>query len=116
MLLREVGRLLDETGYTVGNIDATVLCQAPKLAPHIPAMRQNICQCFGPCSGRCERESYHGRTPWLYRRGLGIAAHAVALIEKSNLSLLKAAPHNSPYGLSTAPTAAARHLRCRNAR
>ena len=51
MLLREVGRLLDETGYTVGNIDATVLCQAPKLAPHIPAMRQNIANALGLALG-----------------------------------------------------------------
>ena len=34
-----------------------------------PGHAAEHCQCFGPCSGRCERESYHGRTPWLYRRG-----------------------------------------------
>ena len=82
MLLREVGRLLDETGYTVGNIDATVLCQAPKLAPHIPAMRQNIANALGLALGdvsvKATTEEHLGFTG----EGLGIAAHAVALIEK----------------------------------
>ena len=82
MLLREVGRLLDETGYTVGNIDATVLCQAPKLAPHIPAMRQNIPNALGlaldDVSVKATTEEHLGFTG----EGLGIAAHAVALIEK----------------------------------
>ena len=82
MLLREVGRLLDETGYTVGNIDATVLCQAPKLAPYIPAMRQNIANALGlaldDVSVKATTEEHLGFTG----EGLGIAAHAVALIEK----------------------------------
>ena len=82
MLLREVGRLLDESGYTVGNIDATVLCQAPKLAPHIPAMRQNIANALGlaldDVSVKATTEEHLGFTG----EGLGIAAHAVALIEK----------------------------------
>ena len=82
MLLREVGRLLDETGYTVGNIDAAVLCQAPKLAPHIPAMRQNIANALGlaldDVSVKATTEEHLGFTG----EGLGIAAHAVALIEK----------------------------------
>ena len=42
-LTREVAAILTRHGYKLGNIDATLLCQAPKLAPHIPAMRQNIC-------------------------------------------------------------------------
>ena len=42
VLLSKVGQLLHQSGYTVGNIDATVLCQAPKLAPHILTMRENI--------------------------------------------------------------------------
>ena len=43
-MLREAARLVRERGYTIGNIDSTVIAQAPKLAPHIPAMRQNIAQ------------------------------------------------------------------------
>ena len=41
-LLEEVGRLLAEKGYTVGNVDATIVAQRPKMAPHIPVMRENI--------------------------------------------------------------------------
>lgn len=41
-LLSAVNTLINENGYTVGNIDATILCQAPKLAPHILRMRENI--------------------------------------------------------------------------
>jgi 2-C-methyl-D-erythritol 2,4-cyclodiphosphate synthase len=43
-LLREAARLVRAKGYDIGNVDSTVIAQAPKLAPHIPAMRQNIAQ------------------------------------------------------------------------
>ena len=64
-----------------GNIDATILCQRPKLAPHIPAMRKNIADAFGlpldAVSVKATTEEHLGFTG----EGLGIAAHAVALIE-----------------------------------
>ena len=41
-LLEHVGELLEKEGYTVGNIDATIIAQRPKMAPHIPVMRKNI--------------------------------------------------------------------------
>lgn len=44
VLLREVYRLLEKSGYQVSNIDATIIAQAPKMAPHIPAMIANIAQ------------------------------------------------------------------------
>lgn len=80
-LLQEVGRLIGEAGYTVGNIDATVLCQAPKLAPHIQTMRANIAGALGVeverVSVKATTEEYLGFTG----QGQGIAAHAVALLE-----------------------------------
>lgn len=80
-LLRQVGLLLKQAGYTVGNIDATILCQAPKLAPHIAAMRQNIADAFGIDAGavsvKATTEEHLGFTG----AGQGIAAHAVALLE-----------------------------------
>ena len=80
-LLQEVGRLIGEAGYTVGNIDATVLCQAPKLAPHIQTMRANIAGALGvdaDCvSVKATTEEHLGFTG----QGQGIAAHAVALLE-----------------------------------
>ena len=80
-LSREVAAFLTRHGYKLGNIDATLLCQAPKLAPHIPAMRQNIADAFGvdisAVSVKATTEEHLGFTG----EGLGIAAHAVALIE-----------------------------------
>ncbi|MGL5067372.1 MAG: 2-C-methyl-D-erythritol 2,4-cyclodiphosphate synthase [Sarcina sp.] len=42
ILLQEVGRLIKEKGYNIGNIDATIIAQKPKMLPHIPTMRENI--------------------------------------------------------------------------
>lgn len=80
-LTRAVAKLIAEHGYSVGNIDATILCQAPKLAPHIATMRQNIADAFGvpldAVSVKATTEEHLGFTG----EGLGIAAHAVALLE-----------------------------------
>ena len=46
-LLREATQLIRAKGYAIGNVDSTVIAQAPKLAPHIAAMRQNIAQALG---------------------------------------------------------------------
>ena len=76
-----VARIIAEHGYKVGNIDATILCQRPKLAPHIPAMRAKLAEAFGmpvdAVSVKATTEEHLGFTG----EGLGIAAHAVALIE-----------------------------------
>lgn len=80
-LLDEVGRLLRERGWIPGNIDATIVCQAPKLAPHIPAMRKNIARVLGlpedAVSVKATTEEHLGFTG----RGEGIAAHCVVLIQ-----------------------------------
>lgn len=80
-LTRAVAALIREHGYTVGNIDATILCQKPKLAPYIEEMRRNIAAAFGvtadAVSVKATTEEHLGFTG----EGLGIAAHAVALLE-----------------------------------
>lgn len=43
-LLEHVGKLIEEKGYIIGNIDATIIAQKPKMAPHIPQMRQKYCK------------------------------------------------------------------------
>ena len=74
-------QILKEHGWRIENIDATLLCQRPKLAPHIPAMRANLAAAFGlpveAVSVKATTEEHLGFTG----EGLGIAAHAVALIE-----------------------------------
>ena len=81
-LLRIVGAKLTQAGYRIVNIDSTVLAQAPKLAPHIPKMRQNIAFALDidldDISIKATTEEGLGFTG----ERLGIAAHAVCLIEK----------------------------------
>lgn len=82
MLMREVCRKVRENGYTVGNIDATVIAQAPRLAPYIITMRENIarvCECdVSQISVKATTEEKLGFTG----EKLGIAVHAVALMVK----------------------------------
>lgn len=81
-LLRQVARLLGDRDYRVVNLDATVIAQAPRLAPHIATMRENIAadlelspDCVSVKATTTERLGFTGR-------GEGIAAEAVCLIER----------------------------------
>ncbi len=82
LLLQKVGEILSEHGYSVGNIDATVIAQRPKLAPYIVQMRQNMAGALGipveDVSVKATTEEHLGFTG----SGEGIAAHAVCLIIK----------------------------------
>ena len=79
-LLEQVGEALRQAGYRVGNIDATVVAQRPKLAPHLAAMRENIARTLGIPAGdvsvKATTEEHLGFTG----REEGIAAQAVCLI------------------------------------
>ena len=81
-LLSCVVKLIEEKGYKVNNIDATVIAQAPKLAPHIIAMRENIAKALNVdvdfVSVKATTEEKLGFTG----RKEGISAHCVCLIEK----------------------------------
>ena len=83
-LLERVTALLREHGWQVGNVDATVVAQAPRLAPYIPEMRRRLAEAMGldvDCvSVKATTEERLGFTG----SGEGMAAHAVALIERSN--------------------------------
>ena len=81
-LLAYVVALLRERGFTVGNVDATVLAQRPKLAPHIPQMRDNLARTMevGPEQVNVKATTEEGLG--FTGSGEGMAAHAVALIEK----------------------------------
>ena len=83
-LLERVTALLREHGWQVGNVDATVVAQAPRLAPYIPDMRRRLAEAMGldvDCvSVKATTEERLGFTG----SGEGMAAHAVALIERLN--------------------------------
>ena len=83
-LLERVTALLREHGWQVGNVDATVVAQMPKLAPYIPDMRRRLAEAMGldvDCvSVKATTEERLGFTG----SGEGMAAHAVALIERLN--------------------------------
>ena len=81
VLLAKVRQVLEENGYKISNVDSTVIAQRPKLAPFIDTMRKKLAEVMGiplDCvSVKATTEEKLGFTG----EGLGIAAHAVALIE-----------------------------------
>lgn len=81
-LLARVAQVIDDAGYTIGNIDATVLAQAPKLKPHIPLMRQRLADACGISPDRVSVKATTEEGLGFTGVGEGIAAHAVCLLEK----------------------------------
>ena len=82
VLLRAVGGLLRHGGFAVVNIDATVVAQAPKLAPYIEEMRRRIAEALEIDHARVNVKATTEEHLGFTGEGKGIAAHAVALIEK----------------------------------
>lgn len=80
VLLRRVAEVLAEHGYRIGNVDATVLAQRPKLAPHIPEMRERLAAAMGVGPGQVSVKATTEEGLGFTGTGEGIAAHAVALI------------------------------------
>jgi len=80
MLLREVSALVQEAGYRIVNIDATIIAQAPKMAPHIPAMVNNIAADLGLSRGQVNIKATTTEGLGFAGRGEGIAAQAVVLL------------------------------------
>jgi 2-C-methyl-D-erythritol 2,4-cyclodiphosphate synthase len=82
-LATHVASLLGENGYAIGNVDATLIAQRPKVAPYVEQMRQNIALALGieiNCINiKATTEEHLGFTG----DGSGMAAHAVALIVKA---------------------------------
>ena len=82
VLLDHVVALLNEKGWQVGNVDATILAQRPKLAPHIPAMRDNLAARMGIAPGQVNVKATTEEGLGFTGAGEGMAAHAVALLER----------------------------------
>ena len=81
-LLEHVVALLRERGFAVGNVDATILAQRPKLAPHIPRMRDNLARVMGIDPGRVNVKATTEEGLGFTGDGSGMSAQAVALIFK----------------------------------
>lgn len=79
-LLEECVRILDNNGFSVGNIDATVIAQAPKISPHTEKMRENIARACGVDVSRVGVKATTEEKLGFTGEGLGIACHSVALI------------------------------------
>lgn len=80
VLLKRVAEVLEEKGYAVGNVDATIVAQRPKLSAYIPAMRENLARAMGTGADRVSVKATTEERLGFTGSGEGIAAHAVALI------------------------------------
>ena len=80
VLLAEVGRLLMERGYRIGNIDSTVIAQAPRLAPHIAAMRARIAQVLALDVHQVNVKAKTAEKLGPVGQGLSMEARAVVLL------------------------------------
>lgn len=81
-LLRHVMQLLAEQGYHLGNLDATIIAQAPRMSAHIPSMKHNLASDLG-----CDMNQINVKATTTEKLGFagreeGIAAHAVVIIKK----------------------------------
>ena len=81
-LLRKVRARLEEAGWQVGNIDATIIAQAPRMAPHIETMRQNIAAALDIAVGQVNVKATPEEKLGFTGAKEGIAAHAVCLLQQ----------------------------------
>ena len=82
-LLKHVGGLLAEHGYRIGNIDATIIAQRPKMAPHIQAMRENTAKALNIDVDQINIKATTEEGLGFTGEGLGIASNAICMIEKA---------------------------------
>ena len=80
VLLREVGQRVRQAGYEIGNIDATIVAQAPRMAPHIVLMRERIAQALGVAVGQVNVKAKTAEKLGPVGQGQSMEARAVALI------------------------------------
>lgn len=83
VLLTECIRLIGEKGWTVGNIDAMICLEAPKINPHVPAMKQHLAQAMGISEDDISIKATTNETMGFIGREEGVVAYAVCLIEKN---------------------------------
>ena len=82
-LLKHVGNLLNTHNYKIGNIDATIIAQKPKMAPHIPTMRENIASALNISLDQINVKATTEEGLGFTGEGLGISSQSICLIEKN---------------------------------
>ncbi|WP_207429180.1 2-C-methyl-D-erythritol 2,4-cyclodiphosphate synthase [Pedobacter sp. SYSU D00535] len=82
VLLKECVRLISEKGWRLGNIDAMICLEAPKINPHVPAMKKNIAAAIGLDEDDISIKATTNETMGFIGREEGVVAYAVCLIEK----------------------------------
>ena len=82
LLCKRVAAVMKDKGYTIGNIDATVIAQAPKMAPFILQMRENIASALETSVDNVSVKATTEEKLGFTGEGLGISAHAVCILEK----------------------------------
>lgn len=82
LLLKHVAGLLREHGYQIGNIDATIIAQKPKMAPHIPLMRKNMAEALGISESRLNIKATTEEGLGFTGREEGIASQAICILEQ----------------------------------
>lgn len=80
ILLQKVGELLEENGFLIENIDATIIAQAPKMRPHIDTMRENIAQALGIMSEQVNVKATTEEGLGFTGTGEGISAQAICML------------------------------------
>jgi len=84
-LLRRVAVLAHEAGWRVANVDATVIAERPRVAPHVPLMRKRIADCLGVAEGDVGVKATTNERLGAIGREEGIAALAVALLRRDDV-------------------------------
>lgn len=80
LLLKNVAKLLEKNGFEVGNIDATIIAQKPKMAPHIPQMRKNMAEVLGISEDRLNIKATTEEGLGFTGSGEGISSQAICLL------------------------------------
>lgn len=81
-LLKEVGRLMQSSGYKIGNIDATIIAQKPKMSPYIPEMRKNIADTLNISLDKINIKATTEEGLGFTGSGEGISSQSICLLEE----------------------------------
>lgn len=83
VILKEVARMMQKKGYHIGNVDALVMIERPKMAPHIMKMRENIASCLHTDIDNVSVKATRGEKLGFVGREEGVLAQAVVLLEEN---------------------------------